>query len=775
MQNLTVSLTGYQPPGKPGYLNHYLFVDPVYGTNFTYPNTANGSFFTTASYPVTADGGLFFPWGYAKVNVTEYVDLGALKGPYNLIFSTSALDTSFYPVFKILYDFGDGEYYEIEKNVVANYTAGNLANILAGQLPENIQYAYVDHEYWPLNNVCTVYTPSVSVIFSNSVYNIYNITFSSYPDSIYSIEKFNLLNKSDVDSSGRNNFLVVESRYDDRYLNNFLLTRKLSTLDYTLYRSPTAFNYAYVTYNDQQVYYKNSSLYLIVSTGVNIFSLTNLDSGSAYIVNGFDPYNYANCRLFLSTSANLSANKSNIVVGDYATLSSSKNNFFTINYFTTGSLILGFSPNSVYLPPVTSYPPFPNPTPTPTPTPTIRPTSTPRPTATPSPTPTITPAEYPLNFLSAVKPSEFSIYATNSGGNINYAMPFLSGTLAAPASTFDTPSLITLTLPKFNNSYYFATNTDIFQFINYLSVTGSRNFGFDVLDVNKVVGGTDFAGINSISGMELNSSNFLPHLPFAIFNNAVYLSGYRNSYLQNITGNNYNNFSISIQVPAFEKTVNGKTYKLKTFLLEQNSFSVPSNYDLYGNPISYNTPDTFVEIVPLSSITNKDLLTNSNLSAVLLNAYQRQPLTPYNSFYPFVDALSTQQTYELFSILSSVSISSFFGYASRPLFYSVPIKYNNKWGYLINSTTNTVILTTLSTQGFTFSVSANALSPTVTWSGSAYYETIKNLYFIPTGIVLTDLYPLTSTQSVSNDRNLLSFQIPADDKYERIVVSYYAN
>ena len=49
MNFLNVILSSYQISGKPNYLNHWFFEDPIYGTDFYYPNTVDGGVFVTLS------------------------------------------------------------------------------------------------------------------------------------------------------------------------------------------------------------------------------------------------------------------------------------------------------------------------------------------------------------------------------------------------------------------------------------------------------------------------------------------------------------------------------------------------------------------------------------------------------------------------------------------------------------------------------------------------------------------------------------------------------
>jgi hypothetical protein len=136
--------------------------------------------------------------------------------------------------------------------------------------------------------------------------------------------------------------------------------------------------YNYVANNNVVIPITNLEVpnYFIVTTTVETFSAL-FDSQTLGFSNNFDVSDFALCNLSLNYGTGLSANNNVIFVTQSATLSSIFNNLYTVYYTNTGSLIVGFAPSQVYIPPITSYPPTPTPTPTPTVTPTGTPTVTP--------------------------------------------------------------------------------------------------------------------------------------------------------------------------------------------------------------------------------------------------------------------------------------------------------------------------------------------------------------------------------------------------------------
>jgi len=238
VQYLNVVLSSYQLPGQPDYLNHYFFTDPILESNFTYPNTANGSLFNTTTgtfvYPATASGGPFYPWGYSVQNTYTVIDLGILKGPYTLTFVPSAIDNTVFTTAKILYAFGDGETTEVEKDIVIDYNKKiRFAGTDSAQVG-NPNFVNIDHEYYPQSTGTTTYNPMVSVINGNFVWNVFDIRFSMIPASIYDFNDLTVLNSVGI-SSDNKNVVVIETN-EPRFVANL---KVLSAGPYPLALTPT--------------------------------------------------------------------------------------------------------------------------------------------------------------------------------------------------------------------------------------------------------------------------------------------------------------------------------------------------------------------------------------------------------------------------------------------------------------------------------------------------------------------------------------------------------
>jgi len=216
--------------GVPNYLNHYFFLDPVVGTIFAYPNSANGRFFNATTgtfvYPFTANGALFFPWGYPVQNTFTTMDLGILKGPHTITYVPSAVDNSIYTTIKIVYDFGEGTTQTVEKDIIVDYRTVNIASYTIGSDPGNPIYTNVSHDYYPMNSSITTYTTMISVVDGNSVFHIFQINLSSVPLSFYDIDDVNLLNKVGLSNNVYDNMVVMQAG-TDKYVTNFKLLTAL--------------------------------------------------------------------------------------------------------------------------------------------------------------------------------------------------------------------------------------------------------------------------------------------------------------------------------------------------------------------------------------------------------------------------------------------------------------------------------------------------------------------------------------------------------------------
>jgi hypothetical protein len=225
-------LSSYQKLEKPNIINHYLFLDPVYGTSINWPASADGYLFTdpvsgtSFVYPFTANGGLFFPWGYPINNTSLSAYLGEFKGETTLTFIPSAIDNQYFPTLKIIYDFDDNRIINVEKGIVQNLLP-TVATLDPGT-PTNVN---VSHIFRPPSKKTTTYYPSVTVLNGNLVLNIFNLSFNVLPDTLFKFDDFHLINSTEItkiDETYDKSLEVFEE--NSNYITNFLITSTDSSL-----------------------------------------------------------------------------------------------------------------------------------------------------------------------------------------------------------------------------------------------------------------------------------------------------------------------------------------------------------------------------------------------------------------------------------------------------------------------------------------------------------------------------------------------------------------
>ena len=243
MNFVSYVLSSYQKPVTPTVINHYLFLDPVYGTSINWPATADGYLFEDPDvgpnfiYPLTANGGLFFPWGYPINNTSLSAYLGEFKGETTLTFIPSAIDNSYFPTLKIIYDFDDNRVVDIEKGIVQNLLP--TVAILDPGTPNNIN---VSHIYRPPSKTTTTYYPSVTVLNGNLVLNIFNLSLDIFPDTLFKFDDFHLINSAQItkiDEIYDKSLEVFEiTEENSNYITNFLIVSTDSSLVVPKFSTP---------------------------------------------------------------------------------------------------------------------------------------------------------------------------------------------------------------------------------------------------------------------------------------------------------------------------------------------------------------------------------------------------------------------------------------------------------------------------------------------------------------------------------------------------------
>lgn len=200
------------------FFNRAVTIDEINQDRDSVYNSCGGIFFP--QYALTANGGIIFPWGYVKTNNEYAISVEKFKGPATIVFCPSAIDSHLYPVLRIEYDFGDGNWTEVARNLY-NRTVNIETNYIfvSAQIPGTPSDYNIAHDYWPLSGI-TTYNPSISVITGDGVYNIYSVSISAVPCSIYDVVDFKLLNKADIKPVNNQRLVVSELTYDKNYVNN---------------------------------------------------------------------------------------------------------------------------------------------------------------------------------------------------------------------------------------------------------------------------------------------------------------------------------------------------------------------------------------------------------------------------------------------------------------------------------------------------------------------------------------------------------------------------
>jgi hypothetical protein len=92
---------------------------------------------------------------------------------------------------------------------------------------------------------------------------------------------------------------------------------------------------------------ENNAHYVILDTDfVNTFDMVLNGVEKVTFTDSFDANNFKNCKLTLTTTPQISANKTQVFVTESVVLSTIKNEFFTFFYYNTGSIVAGIAPST---------------------------------------------------------------------------------------------------------------------------------------------------------------------------------------------------------------------------------------------------------------------------------------------------------------------------------------------------------------------------------------------------------------------------------------------
>lgn len=117
-------------------------------------------------------------------------------------------------------------------------------------------------------------------------------------------------------------------------------------------------SYIYVNTDNETVSVLRYRDYVIVDTSVNFFNMQFDSFAVVSVTNTFVPTDISRCIVSVSPVSNniVVTSSDSMYVGGSISLSASDNKRYTLFYFNTGSLILGYSSDIFKLPSISSYP-----------------------------------------------------------------------------------------------------------------------------------------------------------------------------------------------------------------------------------------------------------------------------------------------------------------------------------------------------------------------------------------------------------------------------------
>lgn len=468
MNFVTYVLSSYQPLARPSVLNHYLYLDPVFGLNFTYPNTVSGARFNTDTTELSGvSGGLFFPWGYPVKNTLTTYNLGEYKGDTTLTIDPANIDETYFTTLKIVYDFGDGsEIINVEKKSVINYIPSVPA--LDPGTPKDTK---VSHVYKPqkIDNISTFF-PTISVISSNLSVSVFRLSLSVYADSIFTFNNFHLINSAQLtkaDDNLQKSLEILEvSQNENLFVSNFLLISSVP---------------------DEALNKKSNREYIPTPTPSptvsNTPSITPTRTPTCTVTRTVTP------TLTINASPTPSVTQS-LTPSETPPESPTPTPTVTETPAVTVTISVTQSVTPTHTPVVTD-------TPTPTPTPTLTPSITV--TSTPTETPGITPSWTPPNTQTPTPPTTPSITPSVTPS----FTPTESG--PPPVSPTPTPSITVSVTPSVTKSPT-PTNTPTFTPTNTPTMTNTPTPSLTP-PLDQPPGNLWVAGINNFNqlGVELDN------------------------------------------------------------------------------------------------------------------------------------------------------------------------------------------------------------------------------------------------------------------------------
>lgn len=387
-----------------------------------------------------------------------------------------------------------------------------------------------------------------------------------------------------------------------------------------------------------------------------------------------------------------------------------------------------------------------------------------------------------LSALTTSASVVFSMPVSNSGGSGEIIYPFLSAYVTVSPDVFSVPSNISIALASNSNAYMFMNAGTIFDSVKAFSLTGSTDYGFENTVAQNVSGGTHFPGINNLNVLPLLSGNvqYLPHLPFVLQNKAAQTVAY-GKHVASTSASGRGETVITVQVPAFEYTISGTKYKLKSFIISRDEYLVlPQWYDVAGTTSTRSLYcDKFLTLYN-PSLPTQNIALNPVLSAALGNTRMRSKLKADGSWTGLFGTMTGADNW-----VTWVSGGGFF---QKPFFLANPMRVQGEWGWPISSknSDSDVVANHLRVNGLSgvqpgsqIASMFNFVIPGVkTWfynNTNTYDIALSALRFNYKPLGIASATTIVNTTTASNgSKKYYSIPVPLDNMSNKLIISYYA-
>jgi hypothetical protein len=260
-------------------------------------------------------------------------------------------------------------------------------------------------------------------------------------------------------------------------------------------------------------------------------------------------------------------------------------------------------------------------------------------------------------------------------------------------------------------------------------------------------------------------------MPVTVVNNAAKSANFA-TYL---AGSYRGNASITFTVPAFEHTVGGQKYTLKSYIVSRGNYTIPAIYNSTGTYSQDASCDAFMTIRSPNSAEN--IATNASLSAVLGTPAMRNKLLSDANNSVFGPPGSPSGLF--------MSLSAGLGYFQKSVFYTNPMRVDGQWGYPMDSTqeSSQYLVAQFATGRYPMGTPADGVTFMYDMlSGTNIKYGTNNNYLLAVSAVkytynTLGISKFTICESLTSQVGNVKYhtvRVPIDSTQEKLLISYYA-